>query len=360
MIAELQTAISNTPPRRRVEQHLSASDRAKIRAERMALLMRGAPIDIGIGLVNAALAVLIAWKGVDHGVLRLWGGLALGLTLLRGAVWLRYSQGAPHAHALADYARWHIAGMGLNGALWGALGPIFAMHGMLGDAFLPFMIAAMTATALASAGASWRAVLAFSIPALAPFSAAYLLMAPGGAGPVFASVVLLYAAAIAYLAWSTQELIQRSIRLRSRNDRLLDALKKQVDAAHEAEKRYRGLVESSHDLTLIFSPEGRIVYASPSISQHLGAPASNFIGKSTKDVVHPDDLPLFRAVGEKSLSKLGEVIPLPHVCLKHLDGSFAPFGGRLTNMLYVPGVDGFVFSGGAAEQRHRGIVHAAE
>ncbi|MEQ1931976.1 MAG: PAS domain S-box protein [Parvularculaceae bacterium] len=357
MIAELQTAISNTPVRRRVEQHLSAGDKVKIRAERMALLLRGAPIEIGIGIINAVLVVFIAWKGVDHGVLRLWGGLALGLAFARFLFWFSFSRGAPQAHALASYARWHIAGMGLTGALWGALGPIFAMHGMLGDALLPFMIAAMTATALASAGASWRAVLAFTIPALLPFSAAYALMA-GANGPIFAIVVVLYAAAIAYLAWSTQEMIQRSIRLRSRNDRLLEALKKQVDAAHEAEKRYRGLVESSQDLTLIFSPEGRIVYASPSINGALGSPAATFIGKSTRDVVHPDDLPLFRAVGEKSLSKLGEVIPLPHVCLKASDGSFAAFGGRLTNMLYVPGVDGFVFSGGRAA--HREILHAAE
>jgi PAS domain S-box-containing protein len=358
MIAELQTAIANTPARKRVDQHLSASDRVKMRAERMALLIRGAPVEIGIGVINAALVLFIGWKGVDHDILRLWGGLAFTLALARLFLWRVHARPGAHAHGLADYARWHIAGMGLNGALWGALGPIFALHGMLGDAFLPFMIAAMTATALASAGASWRAVLAFSIPALLPFSAAYALLDLAN-GPVFGAVVLLYAAAIAWLAWSTQEMIQRSIRLRSRNEHLLGALKKQVDAAHEAEKRYRGLVESSADLTLIFSPEGRIVYASPSINQTLGAPAANFLGQTTKDLVHPDDLPLFRAVGEKSLSRLGEVIALPHVCLRGADGAFRPFGGRLTNMLYVPGVDGFVFSGGRTEE-NRPRLHAAE
>jgi PAS domain S-box-containing protein len=219
------------------------------------------------------------------------------------------------------------------------------------------MIAAMTAAAIASAGASWRAVLAFNIPALAPLAATYAV-ASGEFGPPIAFIVLLYAVATAYLAWTTQQMVMRSIRLRSRNDRLLQALRKQVDAAHEAEKRFRALVEASQDVTLIFSPEGRVVYASPAVATALGAPPRMIIGKTTKELVHPDDLPLFRAVGEKALSNLGEVIPLPHVCLKGEHGKYVALCGRLTNMLYVPGVEGFVFNGGRLESREREHLHA--
>ena len=83
-------------------------------------------------------------------------------------------------------------------------------------------------------------------------------------------------------------------------------------------------------------------------------------GRTTKEIVHPDDMAVFRAVGEKSLSQLGEVMALPHICIR-ADGEaeYAALSGRLTNMLYVPGVEGFVFSGGVLETaaaRH----HAAE
>jgi PAS domain S-box-containing protein len=359
MIAELQTAISNAPARRPLDHALTAADRVKIRAERMALLMRGAPVEIGVSVVNAAITVLIAWSGVERRVLLLWGGLVVLLAGARFFVWLRYSRSAPAAHRLSAYARFHVAGMGLSGVLWGALAPIFAVHGLLGDAFLPFMIATMTATALAAAGSSWRAVLAFNIPALAPFAAAYVI-ATGAMGPAIAAVIAFYAGATAYLAWTTEQMVVRSIRLRSRNDRLLDALRKQIDAAHEAEKRFRGLVESSQDVTLIFSPEGRIVYASPSVGNALATSPGALIGRTTKELVHPDDLPLFRAVGEKALSKLGEVIPLSHVCFKAESGDYATFGGRLTNMLYVPGVDGFVFNGGRLPAHPKARLHAAE
>ncbi|MGE4174204.1 MAG: PAS domain S-box protein, partial [Methylocystis sp.] len=155
-------------------------------------------------------------------------------------------------------------------------------------------------------------------------------------------------------------MVMRSIRLRSRNDRLLDALKKQVDAANDAEKRFRALIECSQDLTLVFSPEGRIIYASPSVEAALGVPARALVGRTTKDILHPDDFAQFRAVGGRALSSLGEVIPLPHVCFKGANGDYVPLCGRLTNMLYVPGVDGFVFSGGRLSKRGAIKMHAAE
>ena len=359
MIAELQTAIVNTPRRHKVDQKLAPADRVKLRVERLALLLRGAPVAIVISLVNVLITLAIAWGAIDRTILLTWSGAVVGLAVVRLGVWLHYTRFKAAAHGLTAYARLHVAGMGLNGVLWGALAPIFAMHGLLGNAYLPFMIAGMTATAIASAGASWRAVLAFNIPALAPFAAVYAV-AGGAFGPAIAAIVGLYAIATAYLAWTTEQTIMRSIRLRSRNDRLLKALRNQVDAAHEAEKRFRALVESSQDVTLVFSPEGKIIYASPAVNAALGAPPSAFIGKTTKELVHPDDLPQFRAVGEKALSKLGEVIPLQHVCLQRQDGSFAPFGGRLTNMLYVPGVEGFVFNGGRLDPRTMPRMHAAE
>jgi PAS domain S-box-containing protein len=357
MIAELKTAISNTPRRQSVDHKLTPGDLVKIRVERMALLLRGAPVAIAVTVVNTGITIGVAWPSVDRLVIGVWSGLVFLLAAVMLIMWLRYTRAAPAAHGLANFARLQVIGMGLNGVLWGALAPIFAVHGMLGGAFLPFMIAAMTAAAIASAGASWRAVLAFNIPALAPLAATYAV-ASGEFGPPIAFIVLLYAVATAYLAWTTQQMVMRSIRLRSRNDRLLQALRKQVDAAHEAEKRFRALVEASQDVTLIFSPEGRVVYASPAVATALGAPPRMIIGKTTKELVHPDDLPLFRAVGEKALSNLGEVIPLPHVCLKGEHGKYVALCGRLTNMLYVPGVEGFVFNGGRLESREREHLHA--
>ncbi len=359
MIAELKTAIVNGPQRRGFEADLTDADRVKIRVDRHALLLRGAPTAIVASAVLALVTLCVGWRDVAPLAISVWAGLVCALAAIRIAVWLHFSRRKSSAQALEAFVRFHVVAMALNGALWGALAPIFAVHGMMSHAYLPFVIAGMSAATVSSAAASWRSVLAFNTPALAPMAATYAFTS-GSTGLAIATVVIIYLIATAFLAVRTQEMIVRSIRLRSRNANLVKALSRHVDAAHEAEQRFRSLVEASKDVTLIFSPEGRVVYASPSVEAALGAPAGDFVGMSTKQLVHPDDFPIFKAVGERSLSNLGEVIPLGHVCMKSGQGEYVVLGGRLTNMLYVPGVDGFVFTGGPLREPPVAHLHAAE
>ncbi|MEL7487257.1 MAG: PAS domain S-box protein [Pseudomonadota bacterium] len=359
MIAELQTAIVNSPPKRRFGDQLTAGDKVKVRVERHALLLRGAPTAIAVSALLAVVTLATAWSLLDRAVIGVWAAAVVALAILRMGLWFAYMRRRHAAHGLFKFTRWHVIGMAVNGALWGALAPMFASGGLMNHAYLPFVIAGMTAATIASAGASWRAVLAFNIPALVPLAASYALVS-GTDGLVIAGVVSMYGVATAYLAWTTQQMITRSIRLRSRNADLLAALSKQADAAHEAEQRFRALVESSKDVTLIFSPEGAVRYASPSVERALGAPPRSLIGKTTRDLVHPDDFQIFKAVGERSLSNIGEVVPLSQVCFKAADGEYRPLAGRLTNMLYVPGVEGFVFNGGLIEPSSSPHWRAAE
>ncbi len=359
MITELQSAISNAPNRKAKLRRLSKVEAVKIKVERAALLFRGAPVAICVSAINGLITAAVAWSSVDRSVLIMWTGAILALAIVRLGFWLHYRFKSPSGRNLANFARLHVVAMALNGAMWGALAPIFAIHGILGNGFLPFVITGTTAAAIVSAGASWRAVLAFTIPALVPLATVYALFG-GASGAAIAGVVVFFALATAYLAVTTQKMIDRSILLRTKNDRLFKALRKQVDEAHEAEQRFRALVESSQDVTIIFSPEGKVTYASPSVKKSLGGEIGDMIGLTTKEVVHPDDMPVFRAVGEQALSKLGEVMTLSHVCMRNRGGDYVELSGRLTNMLYVPGVEGFVFNGGVIEPTHGAHKHAAE
>jgi len=348
MVWGLKTVLANKPPKRAVDEKLTSADRIKIKVERHALLLRGAPTAIAISIINALITLGVAWGHIDPVTIGGWAACVILLALFRLSVWIRYSRKRPVAPSLLKFTRIHVISMAVNGALWGLLAPIFAVNGMMSNAYLPFIIAGMTAAAIASAGASWRSVLSFNVPALTAAAISYGMFAESD-GLLIAAVIVLYGVATAYLAWTTQQMIVRSIRLRSRNENLLAALKNQIDAAHEGEQRYRALVEASSDVTLIFSPEGKIIYASPAAEAAFGAPPQNLIGCTTQQVVHPDDFDQFRAVGGKTLSKIGEVIPLRHVCMRAPGGAYVNLSGRLSNMLYVPGVEGFVFSGGKVD-----------
>jgi len=360
MIAELQTAISKVPSRKARLKGLTRVEAVKIKVERAALLFRGAPITIVVSAINAAMTTAVAWSDIERSVLLTWAGAVTALAAIRAGVWLRFRMGGASGRNMSRFSRWHFIFMALNGALWGALGPIFAVHDLTSHALLPFVVAGTGAAAIVSAGSSWRAALAFNIPALAPLAAVYALAADTD-GLAIAGVVFLYGVATVFLAVNMQRMVDRSILLHTKNNTLFSALQRQADQAHVAEQRFRALVEASQEVTIIFSPEGRISYASPSIEKALGAGPDAFIGLTTKDVVRADDLPQFRAVGEKSLSNLGEVIDLPHVCMKGPgESEYAALSGRLTNMLYVPGVEGFVFSGRLARGDSHRHIHAAE
>lgn len=360
MIAELQTAISKVPSRKARLQGLTQGEAVKIKVERYALLFRGAPVAIAASAINASITTAVAWSDIAQGVLLTWAGAVLALAFIRTGIWLRFRMGGASARNLSRFARIHVFFMAVNGALWGALAPVFAVHGMIDHAFLAFVIAGTAAATIVSAGASWRAVVAFNVPALAPLATVYALTA-GPDGLAIAGVVILYGMATTYLALTTQRMIDRSILLHTRNVKMFSALQKRVDDAHEAEQRFRALVESSQEITIIFSPEGTVTYASPSVERTLGVNPDMLIGLTTKNIVHPDDIAVFRSVGEKALSNLGEVMSLPHVCLRGADeNTYFALHGRLTNMLYVPGVEGFVFSGGLLEERQSHHIHAAE
>jgi PAS domain S-box-containing protein len=329
----------------------------KLKVERAALLFRGAPTAIAISAVNACITAAVAWNVVNHAVLFPWIGGILVLAVIRAGIWLRFRFTRTSGRAMSRFASIHLFFMALNGAFWGAIAPIFAIYGLLNHAFLPFIVAGMGAAAVISAGSSWRAVLAFNIPLLTPFAATYAFAA-SQSGLAISAVVILYGLGISYLALTIQRMIDRSILMHTHNTRLFDAMQKQADEAHLAEQRFRALVESSNDVTIIFSPEGNVTYASPAAERVFGASPSQFIGRTTRDIVHADDIPHFRAVGEKTLSKLGEAKDLSHICMRAPGGEYKPLSGRLTNMLYVPGVEGFVFTGGAMPDEPHQHLHA--
>ncbi|MEO1250987.1 MAG: PAS domain S-box protein [Pseudomonadota bacterium] len=357
MIKPLRSAIAQAPSRRAQFDQLTRVEAVKLKVERAALLFRGAPTAIGVTLLNAAITAWVAWSAVNHTVLFAWLGAVGVVAAIRGGLWVRFWGSRTSARAMSQFANTHLFFMALNGALWGALAPIFAVYGLLSHAFLPFIIAGMSAAAVVSAGASWRAVLSFNVPALAPLAATYAIAA-GEGGLAISAVVILFGAATAYLALTVQRMIDRSILLHTHNTALYDALQRQADEAHEAEQRFRALVESTQDLTMIFSPEGRVIYASPSAENIFGAPPDALVGRSTRAIVHEDDIPHFRAVGEKALSQLGESMELSHVCMRAPDGEYVALSGRLTNMLYVPGVEGFVFNGAAIKEAPQTHLHA--
>lgn len=367
MIEELHRAVSTiTKPVTKARLQASANspvhsqiEQSKIQLEQATLILRGVPLAAIAGAMNGVIALLVGWSMVNKTILGGWAGLIILIAVIRLGLWARVRAGRPTLAVMRRFKHQNMIMMMVNGALWGMLAPIFAVYGQLGHVFLPFILAGMTAAAIVSSGACWKCVLSFNIPALLPMAAAFFFW--GGEGASMISVViLLYGIVTSVVAFQTSQMIMRAIVLRSKNNDLAEALEAKFDDKADAEKRFQALIECSRALTLIFSPEGKITYSSPASSAILGTDASDIIGTTTKYLVHEDDLAQFQAIGSQTLSVLGEVKDVSHICVRTASGGFVALSGRLTNMLYVPGVEGFVFTGAPLPQDVATRLHAAQ
>jgi len=63
------------------------------------------------------------------------------------------------------------------------------------------------------------------------------------------------------------------------------------EALRESETKYRQMIENTHDIIYIMTPEGVLVYVSQSWTRLLGHPVADIEGHSFIEFVHPDDLP---------------------------------------------------------------------
>src|SRR5204863_457254 len=97
--------------------------------------------------------------------------------------------------------------------------------------------------------------------------------------------------------------------------------KRAAERLRASEQRFRALVEHSSDVITLLAPDGTVIYASPSTQPVLGYGATENVGRSAFELVHPDD----RA---DALEPFGELMQRPGHLVKtelramHKDGSW--------------------------------------
>src|SRR5213080_4479940 len=65
--------------------------------------------------------------------------------------------------------------------------------------------------------------------------------------------------------------------------------KRAAERLRASEQRFRALVEHSSDVIMLLGPDGTVIYASQSTQQVLGYGATENVGRSAFELVHPDD-----------------------------------------------------------------------
>lgn len=128
------------------------------------------------------------------------------------------------------------------------------------------------------------------------------------------------------------------------NLEISDKEKKKVEAeikAVNSEKRFRALIEKSADMKTLSTLEGKITYASPSITRILGYTAEEFMNLNSASLIHPDDIPQFKAKREAIVNIPGASFYNQHRT-RHKDGHWVWCESTLTNLLHEPNINAFV------------------
>jgi PAS domain S-box-containing protein len=113
-------------------------------------------------------------------------------------------------------------------------------------------------------------------------------------------------------------------------------------ALRESERRSRALIENSSEGIITATPDGVVLWASPSTVRLLGHRIEEVRGRNVAEFVHPDDLPLVLELFGRVLAEPHER-PLGRTRTRHADGHWLTLEATFTNLMKEPGLHAIVW-----------------
>src|SRR5215472_10800673 len=101
------------------------------------------------------------------------------------------------------------------------------------------------------------------------------------------------------------------------------------------DQRFRALIEHSSDAISLLTPEGTMIYASPSTKRVTGYTAEELVGRNVFEFVHPEDLEHTRQQFTALLDRPGNFATV-EFRYRHKNTSWRWMEGTLTNLLEDP------------------------
>jgi PAS domain S-box-containing protein len=114
-----------------------------------------------------------------------------------------------------------------------------------------------------------------------------------------------------------------------------------LEVATHSDRRFRALIEHGTDAIVLLTPEGTVIYASPSIERILGYSPQEFMTTNGFAVIHPGDLPSLAHTFQHLLAIPG-LVATQQVRSRHKDGTWRWVEATMTNLVHDPDVQAVV------------------
>ena len=115
------------------------------------------------------------------------------------------------------------------------------------------------------------------------------------------------------------------------------------EIAERAGRLFKALVEHAGEAVTIVNERGVVVYQNPSMGAVVGRPPEWFEGRTSLDLMGPEDAARARAILVELHDRPGEQIEA-EFRLRHKDGTWRTVAGVATNLLHEPAVRGIVLN----------------
>ena len=109
-----------------------------------------------------------------------------------------------------------------------------------------------------------------------------------------------------------------------------------------SEAQFRALIENATDLITVVTPEGRILYGSPSCSRILGHEPEDLVGKHISHFISPDDVPALLSLAKHAGS--GITSSTMEMRFQRNDGTWGFLEANVRNLKQNPNIKGVVMN----------------
>lgn len=139
------------------------------------------------------------------------------------------------------------------------------------------------------------------------------------------------------------ERIKAAEHIRKMNEDLEKKVEERTQEIRKSEKKFRALIENSHDGIGMMNEKGEVFYVTLSATKIDGHTADDLMGRVGMGQVHPDDLPKAMEMMKTAFKTPGVPVYSQHRIL-HKNGHWVWTEGTMTNFLHDPDIAALVIN----------------
>lgn len=282
--------------RRRMRASVADTNRSAVpnlllHSAQAASLHKNGPVALLANLVNGLILACVLWaSGVQREAVLAW------YTLLMLAVTLTYLFWRGYDRAVArDEVRGWLKGFAFGntfaGIVW-ALTVVYLYRGIDTNSLVVvvFLLAGMTAAAVASSAAYRPAVIGFIAPVLGGL-ALYFFSRQTFIDGALGAFALIYFVFINRITRNLEQNLAHEVELQEKNRELVGSLEYAVSETRDREEKFRIIADYSHSWEAWFATDGRLLWVNPSVERLTGYTAEECMGQRSHpmEIVHPED-----------------------------------------------------------------------